>query len=148
MLKCVLLLCTQESPIESKEITHGWQCRCRETALGLVCIGEHIASFHVCIFTYPYLQLYEIFYSHALRLSLHRPRAGAAGAQRPSPDVGQLSGMVVLLSCVFRHCSWRLDLLVCRICSGAVFLRALKEMRKAASDVIMFNDAIYDGFFI
>lgn len=54
----------------------------------------------------------------------------------------------VVPSCVFRHCSWRLDLLVCRICSGAVFLRALREMREAASDVTLFNDAIYDGFFI
>lgn len=52
------------------------------------------------------------------------------------------------LSSVFRHCSWGLDVLVCRICSGAVFLRVLKEMGKAASDVMPFNNAIYDGFFI
>lgn len=42
----------------------------------------------------------------------------------------------------------RLDLLLCRVFSGALFLQVLKAMREAASDATLFNDAIYGGFFI
>lgn len=37
---------------------------------------------------------------------------------------------------------------MCRVCAGALFLQALKEMRKAAGNVTLFNSAIYNGFFI
>lgn len=94
---------------------------------------------------YDFTRFYRAVPSGSPSASAEVVRQGLSGRV---PALGSHPGWLRGAELRVRALLRRLGFLVCRICPGAVLLRALKDMGKAADDVALFNSVVYDGFFI